>query len=95
MIAYYATLKVKPEHGPEFERIVTALKELVSRHEPDVLLYQLCRSRGQPGVYHMLELYRDQSARDRHESTAYYLEAAPRFAALLTDDMRIEQYDAL
>lgn len=95
MIAYYATLKVKPEDGQEFERIVADLKVLVTEHEHGVLLYQLCRSREAAGVYHMLELYEDQAARDHHEEKVYYLEAAPRFTALLTEDMRIEQYDAL
>lgn len=95
MRAYYATLRTKPEDGPAFEKIVADLKILVDQHEPGVHLYQLCRSRDEAGLYHMMELYEDETARERHETTGYYLEAAPRFIALLTEEMRIEQYDAL
>lgn len=95
MIAYYATLVVESEDGPDLERIVTNLKALVTEREPGVLLYQLCRSRHTAGVYHMMELYADEAAREKHENTDWYREAAPRFTALLREDMTIETYDAL
>jgi len=82
-IGVLATMKVLPDKTQEFEATFTALAKQVRENEPGNLMYQLTRSRTEPGVYKVLELYKDQDALTHHGGTDYFKAAGPKFGAVL------------
>ena len=62
MIGVIAILRTKEGTGPEFEAAFGALAAAVRANEPGNLVYQLTRSRTEPGVYKVLEVYKDEDA---------------------------------
>ncbi len=78
MIGLIARLKVQEGKGPQFEQAFRVLAaKVTSDEEPGNLLYQLCRSRTDPNLYVVMELYRDQAAVDEHAKTKHFTELFP------------------
>ena len=61
-IGVIAKIPVQDGKGPEFEAFFTELAKQVRANEPGNLAYQLTKSRTEPNVYKVLELYKDQDA---------------------------------
>lgn len=62
---------------PEFRTpMYSALRELVqtSRQEPGNLRYDLYCETNRPGVFHLVETYRDMAALEAHRVTQHYLD---------------------
>ncbi len=72
MIGVVATLRVQPDKAQAFEAGFADLAAKVKANEPGNLLYQLAKSRKEPGVYKVMELYRDQEALTAHGQTEYF-----------------------
>jgi quinol monooxygenase YgiN len=85
MIGLIAKLKVQEGKGPEFEALFRQLAAKVTDDaiEPGNLLYQLCKSREDPNLYVVMELYKDQAAVDAHGKTPHFTETFPKIGALL------------
>ncbi len=84
MIGLIAKLKVREGRGPEFEAAFRPLAAAVnSDAEPGNLLYKLCKSRTDAGVYVVMELYQDQAAIDAHPKTPHWDQFWPAVAPLL------------
>jgi quinol monooxygenase YgiN len=70
-IGVIAKIPVQDGKGPEFEAFFTELAKQVRANEPGCLAYQLTKSRTEPNVYKVLELYKDQDALTHHGGTEY------------------------
>ncbi len=95
MIGIIATLKVQEAKAAEFEGIFTALAEQVRANEPGNLCYQLTKSRTEPGVYKVLELYKDQDAVAHHSQTDYFRAAGAKMGPCMAGRPDVETLDAV
>lgn len=95
MIGVLATLKVQVEKASEFEGIFTALAAQVRANEPGNLMYQLTRSRTEPGTYKVLELYKDAEALTAHGGTDYFKAAGAKMGPCMAGRPEIEYLDAV
>ena len=94
-IGIIAKLPIQEGKGPEFEAFFTELAKQVRANEPGNLAYQLTKSRTEPNVYKVLELYKDQEAVDLHGKTEYFRAAGPKFAGVLAGRPEIEYLDGV
>lgn len=95
MIGVVATLKVQVEKAEEFEAIFTALAGQVRANEPGNLMYQLTKSRTEPGTYKVLELYKDADALKHHGGTDYFKAAGAKMGPCMAGRPEIEYLDAV
>jgi quinol monooxygenase YgiN len=96
MIGVVATLKIKEGSEAQFEAGFKDLAAKVKANESGNIVYQLTKSRTDPGVYKVLELYADQEALTHHGSTDYFKAAgATVFAPVLAGRPEIEYLDAV
>ena len=94
-IGVIAKLPVQEGKMAEFEAVFTELARQVRANEPGNLAYQLTKSRTEPGVYKVLELYKDQDALTHHGGTDHFKAAGPKFAAVLAGRPEIEYLDGV
>ena len=66
MIAVVAKLKIREGRNAEFEAFFRGLMESVRANEPGCRLYQASKSRTDPQVYCVQELYDDAAAQEAH-----------------------------
>jgi len=95
MIGVIATLTVAEGKNAEFEAIFTALSKEVRANEPGNIAYQLTRSRSNPQVYKVLELYKDQDALTHHGQTEYFKAAGPKIGPTMAGRPEIEYLDGV
>lgn len=95
MIGILATLTVQDGKGEELEAVFRELAPQVRANEPGNVLYQLTKSRSEPNVYRVLELYKDQAAIAAHGATDYFKAASPKMGACLAGRPTIEMLDAI
>ena len=94
-IGVIAKLPIQDGKGAEFEAFFTELAAQVRANEPGNIAYQLTKSRTEPNVYKVLELYKDQDALTHHGGPDYIKAAGPRFAAFLAGRPEIEYLDGV
>jgi quinol monooxygenase YgiN len=92
-IGVIATLTVAEGKNAEFEAVFADLAAAVRANEPGNEFYSLTRSRSNPQVYKVLELYADQAALDAHGSTDYFKAAGPKLAPCLAAAPEVEYLD--
>jgi quinol monooxygenase YgiN len=90
-----ATLKVKPDQIAAFEARFDQLALDVESNEPGNHLYQLCKSRTEPGVYKVMEIYEDQAAQDAHLVAPYFKAAGRDFKEMLSAPLEIYEVETL
>ncbi len=95
MIGVIAVLKVQVEKAEEFEAIFTDLAAQVRANEPGNLVYQLTRSRTEPGTYKVLELYADADALKHHGGTDYFKASGAKMGPCMAGRPEIEYLDAV
>ncbi|OYU70912.1 MAG: antibiotic biosynthesis monooxygenase [Alphaproteobacteria bacterium PA2] len=95
MIGVIATLTVAEGKNAEFEAIFTELAKQVRANEPGNLAYQLTKSRSNPQVYKVLELYADQEALSLHGQTEYFKAAGPKMGPCMGGRPEIEYLDGV
>jgi quinol monooxygenase YgiN len=86
------------ESLPEFRTpMYSALRELVhaSRQEPGNLRYDLYCETDRPGVFHLVEAYRDMAALEAHRVTQHYLDYRGRAKSWLTEPPVVRILNAL
>jgi quinol monooxygenase YgiN len=95
MIGVVATIKVQDGKGDEFEAVFAELSEKVRANEPGVLMYQLTKSRTEPGTYKVLELYKDEAALQHHGGTDYFKAQGAKMGPCLAGRPNVELLDGV
>ncbi|MGA0607574.1 putative quinol monooxygenase [Phenylobacterium sp. VNQ135] len=94
-IGVIAKLPIQEGKTAEFEAFFNELAKQVRANEPGNIAYQLTKSRTEPNVYKVLELYKDQDALTHHGGTDHFKAAGPKFAAVLAGRPEIEYLDGV
>ena len=68
MTCFIATLKIKPGHEAEFERLQAELSQLTHESEPDTMVYDIIRSRDTPDTYVVYARFKDEAAFQLHQT---------------------------
>lgn len=95
MVAVIATFTVAEGQAEAFEAVARALVGKVTANEPGVQLYRLVRSKKEPNVFKMMELYADKDALKAHGATDYFQAAFAEMKPLLAADPVIEMLDEI
>jgi quinol monooxygenase YgiN len=95
MIGVVATLTVAEGKGADLEKVFADLAAKVKANESGCLMYQLTKSRTEPNVYKVLEMYASDEALKHHGSTEYFKAAGPGIGACLGGRPSIEYLDAV
>lgn len=95
MIGVVAKLTVASGKEQEFEAAAQALAQKVNAQEEGCLLYELFKSKSEPGVYVFMEKYADKAALDAHGKTDYFLAAQPTLGGCLAAAPDIKVYSAV
>ena len=95
MIGVIAKLFVQEAKAAEFEKIFLDLAAKVKANEPGNIAYQLTKSRTEPGVYKVLELYVSQEALKAHGGTDYFKAAGVQMGPCMAGRPEIEYLDAV
>ena len=94
-IGVIAAIRIQDGKGAEFEAFFGELAKQVRANEPGNIAYQLTKSRTEPNLYKVLELYADQDALTLHGGTEYFKAAGPKFGAVLAGRPEIEYLDGV
>jgi len=81
--------------GAEFEAFMGELAKQVRANEPGNIAYQLTKSRTEPNVYKVLEIYKDEDAVKAHSGSDHFKAAGPKFAAVLAGRPQVEYLDGV
>jgi quinol monooxygenase YgiN len=95
MIGVIAKMKVKVGRESEFEQIMSKLTASIRASEPDNVVYQLCKSRTETGLYVIFELYSSAAAFAAHGSSSHLRAVGAELATTLAERPNIETYDAV
>jgi quinol monooxygenase YgiN len=95
MIAVIATLRIVAEQSEAFEQVFAELSATVLANEPNTKLYQLCRSKTDPSLYRVLELYESQADVDAHLQSDWFKAASPKLGRFLTERPILEPLDTI
>ena len=88
-------LKVEADKRAAFESAIGELAAATLATEPEIRVYQLCRSRADKGVYRLFELYESQDALDRHMQSDWFNAARPKIGPLVAEPPVLEPLDPL
>jgi quinol monooxygenase YgiN len=95
MIGVVAVLKIQEAKAAEFETIFTELSAKVKANEPGCLMYQLTKSRTEPGTYKVLEMYADADALKHHGGTDYFKASGALMGPCMAGRPEVEYLDAV
>ena len=95
MIGVVAKLFVQEAKSAEFEKIFLDMAAQVKANEPGCLFYQLTKSRTEPGVYKVLELYTDADALKHHGGTDYFKAGGRAMGPTMAAPPEVEYLDAV
>lgn len=83
MVGRYKKIKVVAGKEAKFEALMQQLKVQMQLHEPDTIYYDLYKSPVEPGIYVMMERYKNQQALQAHEQSAHGAIFFPQIRPLL------------
>lgn len=95
MIGVVAVLKVRVDKTADFETVFLDLAAKVKANEPGCIVYQLTRSRTEPGTYKVLELYASEDALKAHGGSDYFKAAGAAMGPFLAGRPEIDYLDAV
>jgi quinol monooxygenase YgiN len=95
MIGVVAVLRVQDGKGEDFEAIFRDLSAKVREKESGNLMYQLTKSRSEPNIYKVLELYKDQDALSHHGQTDYFKELGRKMGPCMAGRPDVEYLDGV
>ncbi len=95
MIGGVAKLFVQEAKAAEFEAVFLDLAAKVKANEPGCIAYQLTKSRTEPGVYKVLELYANEDALKHHGGTDYFKAAGAAMGPTMAGRPEIEYLDGV
>ena len=92
-IGLIATMTVQEGKGAEFEAVFRELAALVRANEPGTSAYLLTKSRTEPNVYKVMEIYADQDALTAHGQSDHFKAHSPRMGPCLAGRPTLEFLD--
>ncbi len=92
MITFLAHLRVRQDGAAAFEELMDHVCRNVREHEPGVAYYGFARGTEEPGIYVVVEVYRDREAHAAHMASRWVQESLPKAARLLESEPDIKQY---
>lgn len=95
MIGVVAKLFIAVGKEAEFEKAALDLMGKVNANEPDVVTYQLYKSKEDPNTYIFMEQYATQAALEAHGKTDYFLAAQPILGPLLSGPPDIQYFNSV
>ena len=95
MIAILMTVHVKPGKAEHFVELITQLRRDVHANEPDTLVFEILRDRGDANCFHFVEVFADEAAKERHANMPYHLAMSDEGWACLDGDPVIRECDPL
>lgn len=95
MMAFVATLVVKPGRESEFESIQRKLAKLSHDSEPDLLSYDVIKQRETPSTYVVYAAFKDEAAFDFHMSSDFHDELVPPIMDCLAEEMDLKFFDGI
>jgi quinol monooxygenase YgiN len=95
MIGVIARVTIAAGKGAEFEAAFADQARGVRENEPANRLYQLVRSRAEPNIYVVMELYDDDAALEAHRAAPHMAANRPRIAPLIAAPTVVEILDAI
>lgn len=93
MTAFIARLKVTDNKAGTFEKLQTELSELAHAQEPDLFVYDVLKSRDNPGVYVVYARFKDEQAFDHHMNIDFHDRLVPPILECLDEEMLLEMFD--
>ena len=93
MICVVTTVRILDGKTRDFELLFLRMAAKVKANEPGALIYQLTRSKAEPGVYKMIEFYRDQAAFEAHAAADYFQASLVDLAGLVAGEPQVEFLD--
>ncbi|MDH5176998.1 MAG: antibiotic biosynthesis monooxygenase [Gammaproteobacteria bacterium] len=93
MPCFIATLKIKPGHEADFERLQAELSQLTHAHEPDTFVYDIIRSRDNANTYVVYARFKDEAAFQLHQGTDFHERLVPPILATVDGEMDLKFYD--
>lgn len=94
-IGLVVRLKVHPGKGREFEEAFAVQAAGVRANEPGNKLYRLVRSREDPDVYVVMELYDAEADLEVHRNAPHMVENRGRIGPLVAERLGFEIFDAV
>jgi quinol monooxygenase YgiN len=95
VITFIARMTCRPEKRTEFVFLCRNLREYVQAHEPDTLIFEFFKLRGEPNRYAVLESFRDEAAEHVHMNSTTLADIAPKIAGCLDGTWMREYFDPL
>lgn len=92
-IILLVTLNIRPEATEKFEALLAGLTRDVLASEPGVSHYQLARSKSDPTLYRMWEVYTDKAALEAHGKTEHMAAARAKLMDCLAKPPAIEFHE--
>ncbi|MCB2079206.1 MAG: antibiotic biosynthesis monooxygenase [Novosphingobium sp.] len=92
MITMIARMAVPPENVAAYEKLMAHVTEQTLQNESGVIHYGWARSATEPGVYVVVEVYRDEIAHAAHMQTEWVRSSLPISAGLVKGGFEIAQY---
>lgn len=94
-IAVIATLRAQPGKGDALADALRRVAQKVRSDEPGCSYYQPCRSREEPDLTRVLEVYDSPEAIDAHRETPHFAELKDALASLLAEAPTVERLDVI
>jgi quinol monooxygenase YgiN len=95
MFAVIARVRVDPAKTAAFEEDFASLAAYVHANEPHTLVYHLGKSRSEPDVYEILEIYRSEEDVKPHAASDAFQQFRPKMIAALLGPPEVSKLDVI
>lgn len=72
MIAILMTVRTQPGKAGRFAGLIEQLRADVHANEPDTLVFEILHDRADPAVFHFIEVFASEDAKERHAEAPYH-----------------------
>ena len=92
MITMIARMRVSEGNAVAYEALMAEVTAKTQQNEPGVAYYAWSKSADEPGIYLVVEVYRDGAAHAAHMASPWVVESLPKSKALVDGLFDIQQY---
>ena len=93
MVAFIATLKIKPGREAEFERLQTELSNIAHAEEPGLMVYDVNRHASETRTYVVYARFTDHEAFEFHQGADFHERLVPTILDCVEGEMDLQFYD--
>ena len=93
LVAGGKKFKILEGREDAFEAMFMRLSDEIAAKEHGTLFYKLCRVRGEPLTYFLLEIFQDEEARIAHASAPHMWAAMPQLLSFLDGELEFHYFD--